>query len=78
MKKFSEGQKSYTHSYWLELEKGAGRMPKFIWSCHDCGTVMPLWKVKCPNCKGMALSWLHLIVGVAVTLPALLLILKFL
>lgn len=62
----------------LNLRKGTGIMPKIIWSCQDCGTVMAVWKMKCPNCQRGALSWLHLIVGVAVALPALLLMLKFL
>jgi translation initiation factor IF-1 len=43
-------------------------MPKIIWSCSHCGTILPLWQVKCSNCQRLALSWLHLIVGLAVAL----------
>ena len=32
---------------------------KLIWSCHFCGTKLPLWKMKCPNCKNSTMSWLH-------------------
>jgi len=51
-------------------------MTKIIWSCHNCGTVLPLWKMKCPNCRRAALSWLHLIAAVAIVLPGLYLVLK--
>jgi len=51
-------------------------MTKIIWSCHNCGTVLPLWKMKCPH--KLALSWLHMVVVVVVALPALLLMLRFL
>ena len=51
-------------------------MPKIIWSCQACGTVLPLWKVKCSNGHKPALSWLHLVAGAAVVLPALLLLFK--
>lgn len=53
-------------------------MPKIIWSCHDCGTVLPVWKMNCPNCHKAAISWLHLIAGVVVVLPALFLLIKLL
>jgi uncharacterized OB-fold protein len=53
-------------------------MPKIIWSCQNCGTVLPLWKMKCPNCRKPALSWLHVAAGAAVVLPALFLLLKLL
>lgn len=33
-----------------------------IWYCHECGTKLRLWKVKCPNCHRSAMSWLHVIV----------------
>jgi hypothetical protein len=35
---------------------------RIIWSCSECGTVLPLWQIKCTNCHRLALSWLHLIV----------------
>jgi RNA polymerase subunit RPABC4/transcription elongation factor Spt4 len=53
-------------------------MSKIIWSCHNCGTVLPLWKMKCPNCQKTALSWLHLVACAAVVLPALFLLFKLL
>ena len=54
-------------------------MTKIIWSCHYCGTVLPLWKMKCSNCRRLALSWLHVIVVAAVVgVPAFLLVLRFL
>ncbi|HEV8140576.1 MAG TPA: hypothetical protein VGP81_12445 [Pyrinomonadaceae bacterium] len=51
-------------------------MAKIIWSCSHCGTVLPLWMMKCSNCHRLALSWLHLIVSIAVGIPLLLLLLK--
>ena len=52
-------------------------MTKLIWSCQSCGQVLPLWKMKCSNCHKAALSWLHLVMGIAVVLPAVFLLLKF-
>lgn len=51
-------------------------MAKIIWSCHNCGTVLPLWKIKCSNCHKLVLSWLHVVVVVVVALPALFLVLR--
>ena len=51
-------------------------MSKMIWYCHNCGTVLRVWKVRCPNCRQSAMSWLHVIVIVVVALPALFLLLK--
>jgi predicted ATP-dependent serine protease len=51
-------------------------MPKFIWSCLECGTILPLWKMKCSNCKKAAVSWLHIVAGAVIGLPALFLLLK--
>jgi RNA polymerase subunit RPABC4/transcription elongation factor Spt4 len=51
-------------------------MTKIIWSCHNCGTVLPLWKMKCSNCHQAAVSWLHLLAGAIIVLPVLLLIVK--
>ena len=56
--------------------EGAWQLPKIIWSCQHCGTVLALWQVKCFNCHRAALSWLHLVFGVAVVIPALFLLLK--
>jgi len=42
-----------------------------IWSCENCGTVLRLWKIKCPNCRKSGLSWLQLVVLAAIALPAL-------
>lgn len=39
-----------------------------IWSCSYCGTILRLWKVKCPNCKKNGISWLHVAVIGALTL----------
>ncbi len=33
-----------------------------IWYCRGCGTILRLWKIKCPNCHQSAMSWLHAIV----------------
>ena len=51
-------------------------MPKFIWSCSDCGTVLPLWQVKCSNCSRLAISWLHLAAACAIALSALIVVIK--
>jgi hypothetical protein len=49
---------------------------KIIWSCSHCGTVLPLWRIKCTNCHRLALSWLHLGVGVALSLSVLFVVFK--
>ena len=51
-------------------------MTKIIWSCQECGQVLPLWQLKCSNCHKAAVSWLHLVAGAAVILPALFLLFK--
>jgi len=53
-------------------------MPKIIWSCSDCGTVLPLWQIKCTNCHRLALSWLHVILASGTALCAGVLLLKIL
>ena len=58
------------------LESKELRLPKIIWSCPNCGTVLPVWKMKCSNCHKAALSWLHVAMGVVVALPAVFLLLK--
>jgi ABC-type ATPase with predicted acetyltransferase domain len=49
---------------------------KLIWYCHDCGTILPLWKIKCPNCHHSAMSLLHVIVIAAVAIMAVFYLLK--
>jgi ABC-type ATPase with predicted acetyltransferase domain len=46
------------------------------WSCEHCGTILRLWKVRCPNCRKTAMSWLQLAVIVGLAVPALFLLLK--
>jgi Zn finger protein HypA/HybF involved in hydrogenase expression len=53
-------------------------MQKMIWYCHHCGTVLQLWKIKCPNCHRSALSVLQVAVVAMVAVPALFLLLHFL
>jgi hypothetical protein len=53
-------------------------MPKMIWYCHNCGTVLKLWKVKCPNCRRSAFSVLQVAVVAILAVPAFFLLLKFL
>jgi hypothetical protein len=61
-----------------QIRSGDGKMPKIIWSCSNCGTVLPLWQIKCTNCHRLALSWLHLILASGTALSAVVLLLKFL
>ena len=49
---------------------------KIIWSCSNCGTVLPLWQTKCSNCHRLAVSWLHVIVGLLILGPTVFVILK--
>jgi predicted ATP-dependent serine protease len=51
-------------------------MTKIIWSCHNCGTVLPLWKMKCSNCHKPAVSWLHVVAGATIVLPVLFFLVK--
>lgn len=53
-------------------------MPKLVWYCRDCGMVLKLWVVKCPNCRRSGISVLQLAVLAAVALPTLFLLLRFL
>jgi predicted ATP-dependent serine protease len=53
-------------------------MAKMIWYCHQCGTVLPLWQVRCPNCHHMAMSVLQVAVIIIVGVPAVFLLLKVL
>jgi predicted ATP-dependent serine protease len=52
-------------------------MSKMIWYCHDCGMVLKLWVIKCPNCHRSAVSWLQLVALAVVALPMVFLLLKF-
>lgn len=49
-----------------------------IWSCPHCGTILQLWKTKCPNCHKSTMSWLQLAIIAAVTLPAVFFVVKML
>jgi predicted ATP-dependent serine protease len=51
-------------------------MPKMVWFCHDCGTVLPLWQIRCPNCHHMAMSLLQVAVIAIVGVPAVLLLIR--
>lgn len=53
-------------------------MAKLVWFCHDCGTVLHLWQVRCPNCRHSGMSLLQVVVLAIVGVPALFLLLKFL
>jgi len=59
-----------------QIRPGNGNMPKIIWSCSDCGTVLPLWQIKCTNCHRLALSWLHVILASGTALSAVVVLLK--
>ena len=70
------GPHALLRSFNVQNERIELSIPTIIWSCSNCGTVLPLWQVKCTNCRRLALSWLHLIAGVLVSLSAMFLILK--
>ena len=53
-------------------------MPKVISYCHNCGRVLPLWKIRCVYCHRSAFNWMHAIVLAVLVLPALLLIMRLL
>lgn len=53
-------------------------MAKMIWYCHDCGTVLRLWQIRCPNCHRSGMSLLQVAVIGMVGLPALFLLIHFL
>ena len=50
---------------------------RIIAFCDHCGTVLPLWKMKCSNCHKAALTWLHVAALAVVVILALLLVIKF-
>ena len=47
-----------------------------IWYCHDCGTVLRVWTIKCTNCRRAAVNWLHVVVFAALALTAIFLVLR--
>lgn len=47
-----------------------------IWYCHGCGTILRLWKIKCPNCRQSAMSLLHVIVIIAAVATCIFYLLK--
>jgi RNA polymerase subunit RPABC4/transcription elongation factor Spt4 len=49
-----------------------------ISSCDSCGRILPLWQLRCPNCKKSALNWLQLLAMAVLAIPALFLLVKFL
>jgi hypothetical protein len=49
---------------------------KLIWSCSNCETVLRLSQIKCTNCHRLALSWLHVVVGVTISLSVLFVVFK--
>ena len=51
---------------------------RIIWSCSECGQVLPLWQFKCTNCHRLALSWLHLMAFGIALLVMLVLLFKLL
>ena len=51
---------------------------KIIWSCSECGMVLPIWQIKCTNCHRLAISWLHVIVFGAALLFVLFLVFRLL
>jgi hypothetical protein len=49
---------------------------KIIRSCSNCDTVVPLRKIKCTNCHRLALSWLHVAVGLVLSLSVVFVVFK--
>jgi RNA polymerase subunit RPABC4/transcription elongation factor Spt4 len=49
-----------------------------ISSCDHCGRILPLWRIRCPNCKKSAMNWLQLLAIAVLVLPTLFLLAKFL
>jgi predicted ATP-dependent serine protease len=49
---------------------------KMIWYCHDCGMVLRLWQIRCPNCHRSGMSLLQVAVIAIVALPALFLLIR--
>lgn len=48
-----------------------------ISSCDECGRILALWRVRCPNCRKSALNWLQLLAIAVLAVPALFMVLKF-
>jgi predicted ATP-dependent serine protease len=53
-------------------------MPKMVWSCNDCGTVLHLWQVRCPNCRKSGMSLLQVAVIAILIVPAVFFVIKIL
>lgn len=49
-----------------------------ISSCDQCGRILPLWQVRCPECKKSALNWLQLLAMAVMAIPVLFILVKFL
>ncbi|HSS22326.1 MAG TPA: hypothetical protein VLL54_19800 [Pyrinomonadaceae bacterium] len=49
-----------------------------ISSCDECGRILALWRVRCPDCKKSALNWLQLVVVAILIVPTLFIIEKLL
>jgi len=49
-----------------------------ISSCDQCGRILPLWRVRCPNCKKSAMNWLQVLAIAILAIPMLFLVVKFL
>jgi uncharacterized OB-fold protein len=49
-----------------------------ISSCDQCGRILALWRLRCPNCKKSALNWLQLLAMAVMAIPVLFVLLKFL
>jgi hypothetical protein len=49
-----------------------------VWSCDECGTILKLWQIKCPNCKQSGMSLLHGVVIAAVLLGVAVVLFKML
>jgi len=49
-----------------------------ISSCDHCGRILPLWKIRCSNCKKSAMNWLQVLAIAVIVLPALFLLAKLL
>ena len=51
-------------------------MPKIIGPCTHCGAMLPLWNIKCSNCRRWELSGFHVIVFVLTGVPVFILFVK--
>ena len=49
-----------------------------ISSCDHCGRILPLWRIRCSDCRKSALNWLQLLAVVVLAVPAIFFLAKFL